>query len=95
MKWRPLSQPLSLNVGRGEILALLGENGAGKSTLIKILGGIHTADAGGVLMDGMPYTHIPGAFGAQQSAAFVHQDIGLIKWMTVAENIGLALGFAA
>ncbi len=85
---------VSLNVGRGEIVALLGENGAGKSTLIKILGGIHTADAGGVQVDGTPYTHVPGAFGARQSVAFIHQDLGLIEWMTVAENIGLALGYA-
>jgi ribose transport system ATP-binding protein len=85
---------VSLNVGRGEIVALLGENGAGKSTLIKILGGIHLADAGGVLVDGTPYTHVPGAFGARQSVAFIHQDLGLIEWMTVAENIGLALGYA-
>ncbi len=85
---------VSLNVGRGEIVALLGENGAGKSTLIKILGGIHAADSGGVLVDGTPYTHVPGAFGARQSVAFIHQDLGLIEWMTVAENIGLALGYA-
>jgi ribose transport system ATP-binding protein len=51
---------VSLNVGRGEIVALLGENGAGKSTLIKILGGIHTPDAGAVMVDSTPYTHVPG-----------------------------------
>ena len=85
---------VSLNIARGEIVALLGENGAGKSTLIKILGGIHQADGGAVLVDGQPYNHVPGAFGARQSVAFIHQDLGLIEWMTVAENIGLALGFA-
>ncbi|MEO1512625.1 MAG: ATP-binding cassette domain-containing protein, partial [Planctomycetota bacterium] len=42
---------VSLSVGRGEIVALLGENGAGKSTLIKILGGIHRADRGAVRID--------------------------------------------
>ena len=41
---------VSLSVGRGEIVALLGENGAGKSTLIKVLGGIHQPDAGRVLI---------------------------------------------
>lgn len=39
---------VSLKVERGEIVALLGENGAGKSTLIKVLGGIHRPDEGGV-----------------------------------------------
>ncbi len=85
---------VSLAVGRGEIVALLGENGAGKSTLIKVLGGIHTADAGQVLIDGEPYQHKPAGFGERQKVAFIHQDLGLIEWMTVAENIGLALGFS-
>ncbi len=84
---------VSMDVGRGEIMALLGENGAGKSTLIKILGGIHKADAGEVLIDGEPYEHTPGGFGRRQKVAFIHQDLGLIEWMTVAENIALALGF--
>jgi len=85
---------VSLSVGRGEIVALLGENGAGKSTLIKVLGGIHEADSGRVLIDGEPYQHRPVGFGERQKVAFIHQDLGLIEWMTVAENIALALGYA-
>ncbi len=85
---------VSLSVGRGEIVALLGENGAGKSTLIKVLGGIHQPDAGRVLIDGEPYQHRPAGFGERQKVAFIHQDLGLIEWMTVAENMALALGFA-
>ncbi|MEM8570569.1 MAG: sugar ABC transporter ATP-binding protein [Pseudomonadota bacterium] len=85
---------VSLSVGRGEIVALLGENGAGKSTLIKVLGGIHQADAGRVLIDGQPYQHRPSGFGEPQKVAFIHQDLGLIEWMTVAENIALALGYS-
>ena len=84
---------VSLAVGRGEIVALLGENGAGKSTLIKVLGGIHKPDTGRVLIDGKPYEHRPAGFGERQKVAFIHQDLGLIEWMTVAENIALALGF--
>ena len=84
---------VSLAVGRGEIVALLGENGAGKSTLIKVLGGIHHPDGGQVLIDGEPYRHRPAGFGERQKVAFIHQDLGLIEWMTVAENIALALGF--
>ncbi|SFI85199.1 sugar ABC transporter ATP-binding protein [Jannaschia pohangensis] len=85
---------VSMSVGRGEIVALLGENGAGKSTLIKVLGGIHQPDGGRVLIDGTPYQHRPAGFGERQKVAFIHQDLGLIEWMTVAENIALALGFA-
>lgn len=85
---------ISLAVDRGEIVALLGENGAGKSTLIKILGGIHKADEGRVLINGEPYEHRPGGFGERQSVAFIHQDLGMIEWMSVAENISLALGYS-
>lgn len=85
---------VSLAVGRGEIVALLGENGAGKSTLIKVLGGIHQPDAGQVRIDGRPYQHRPAGFGERQKVAFIHQDLGLIEWMTVAENIALALGYS-
>lgn len=85
---------VSLAVGRGEIVALLGENGAGKSTLIKILGGIHQADSGQVMIGGEPYTHKPGQLNERQSVAFIHQDLGLIEWMTIAENMALAQGFS-
>ena len=85
---------VSLTIERGEVVALLGENGAGKSTLIKILGGIHTPDEGRVLINSKPYAHRPGGFGERQAVAFIHQDLGMIEWMTVAENIALALGYA-
>ncbi len=85
---------VSLRVARGEIVALLGENGAGKSTLIKTLGGIHQPDGGDVQIDGVSYRHTPGGFGEKRSVAFIHQDLGLIEWMTVAENMALALGYA-
>jgi ribose transport system ATP-binding protein len=84
---------VSLRVGRGEIVALLGENGAGKSTLIKVLGGIHASDSGHVSVDGAPYKHIAGKVNARQAVAFIHQDLGLIEWMSVAENIALAIGY--
>ncbi len=84
---------VSMNVKRGEIVALLGENGAGKSTLIKVLGGIHEVSKGRVLIDGIEYVHKPGAINTAQKIAFIHQDLGLIEWMTIAENIALATGY--
>ncbi len=84
---------VSLRVARGEIVALLGENGAGKSTLIKIMGGIFAPDSGQVSVDGVPYTHITGKLQTRQAVAFIHQDLGLIEWMSVAENIALAVGY--
>lgn len=78
---------VSLTVENGSVLALLGENGAGKSTLIKILAGVHTPDSGAIFYQGAETSasHLP--------IAFIHQDLGLIEWMTVAENICLALGY--
>src|SRR5260370_4903427 len=80
---------VGMYIRAGEILALLGENGAGKSTLIKILAEVYTLDKGTVTFRGADVTnslrHLP--------IAFIHQDLGLIDWMTVAENICLTLGF--
>ena len=80
---------VSFDLPRGEILALLGQNGAGKSTIIKMLAGVYKPDAGEMYMDGG--LHDPRAKG--NSIAFIHQDLGLIEWMTVAENIAMAQGY--
>lgn len=85
---------VSLDLKAGEILALLGENGAGKSTLIKTLAGIYKPDGGDILFRGQPYSHRPPKPNERQSVAFIHQDLGLIEWMTVGENVGLAQGFS-
>jgi ribose transport system ATP-binding protein len=80
---------VSLHVGHGEIVALLGENGAGKSTLIKILASVVQMDTGRVSWRG----HDETAALRRLPIAFIHQDLGLIEWMTVAENICLSLGY--
>lgn len=85
---------VSLHLDSGEVLALLGENGAGKSTLIKSLAGIHTPDEGRILFKGAPYQHRPSRPNEKQRVAFIHQDLGLVEWMSVAENVGLAQGFS-
>ena len=80
---------VGLEVNAGEIVALLGENGAGKSTLIKILASVYSLDEGSVSFRGRDAT---GAL-RRLPIAFIHQDLGLIDWMTVAENICLTLGY--
>ncbi len=80
---------VSMVVGRGEVVALLGENGAGKSTLIKILAGVHVVDSGMIFYDGHDMTYTV----RRMPISFIHQDLGLIDWMTVAENICLTLGY--
>ncbi len=84
---------VSVALHEREILALLGENGAGKSTLIKVLAGIHTPDEGRILFRGELYRHLRATRGGRQAVAFIHQDLGLIPWMTVAENIALGVGY--
>ena len=80
---------VSMSLKASEILALLGENGAGKSTLIKILAGVYTLDRGSVTLRGADLTNSL----RRLPIAFIHQDLGLIDWMTVAENICMTLGF--
>ncbi|WP_229891345.1 sugar ABC transporter ATP-binding protein [Streptomyces mashuensis] len=80
---------VDLDVAAGSVLALLGPNGAGKSTLIKVLAGVHRPDAGEVTVAGHPL----GTEAASRAMAFIHQDLGLVPWMTVAENIALGAGY--
>jgi ribose transport system ATP-binding protein len=84
---------VTLEVHAGEVLALLGENGAGKSTLIKLLAGIHKADTGHMLFDGQPESVWRSRDPLRQPVAFIHQDLGLVEWMTVAENVALGMGY--
>lgn len=73
----------------GEVHALLGENGAGKSTLIKVLGGIYNADQGEILIEGKSVV-IDGVKAAQEyGIAIIHQELVLVPYMSVAENIFL------
>ncbi|MFJ8630750.1 sugar ABC transporter ATP-binding protein [Streptomyces sp. NPDC093568] len=81
---------VDLDVDAGSVLALLGPNGAGKSTLIKVLAGVHDADAGRITVDGHPL----GSDEAARRMSFIHQDLGLVEWMTVAENIALSTGYS-
>jgi ribose transport system ATP-binding protein len=84
---------VSFDVKAGEIVALLGENGAGKSTLIKLLAGIYPSDSGDILLQGQPESQWRKPDRSHQPVAFIHQDLGLVEWMTVAENVALGLGY--
>src|SRR5271165_4059562 len=80
---------VDFDVRRGEVHALLGQNGAGKSTLIKILAGVYQADAGEILYAGKRVRPATDAL----PIAFIHQDLGLVEWMTVAENVAIQTGY--
>ncbi len=80
---------INFELRTGEVHALLGENGAGKSTLIKVLGGIYTADEGEIIINGKK-VNIDGVKAAQANeVAIIHQELVLVPYMTVAENIFL------
>ena len=77
----------SITLLAGEAHALLGENGAGKSTLVKILGGVHRADSGTLVIDGQP-AEFNGPHDAQAAGvAIIYQEPSLFPDLTVAENI--------
>ncbi len=87
---------VSLSIARGEVHALLGQNGSGKSTLIKCLAGVHRPDAGATMYVAgapLPATYNPND-ARRYGLAFVHQDLGLVDDMTVADNLALGTGFA-
>ena len=82
-------QNVNLQLKAGEVHALLGENGAGKSTLIKVLGGIYHAEEGEIFIDGQK-TEINDVVAARHAGvSIVHQELVLVPYMTVAENIFL------
>lgn len=80
---------VALTLNRGEVHALLGENGAGKSTLIKILGGIYHADEGDIYIDDKKVTINSVHDASKYGVAVIHQELVLVPYMTVAENIFL------
>ena len=84
---------VDLDVGQGQVHALVGENGSGKSTLIKIISGYHRPDSGQVAVGGeiLPFGN-PDASHAV-GARFVHQNLGLVHSISVLDNLALQHGF--
>src|ERR1035441_10301817 len=80
---------VSLQIGRGEVVALCGENGAGKSTLMKILGGVHQPDAGEIFIDGQPVKIHGVNDSMKHGIAFIHQELNVLGNLDVAANVFL------
>jgi monosaccharide-transporting ATPase len=77
----------NLNVGRGEVHALVGQNGAGKSTLMKILAGAYRKDDGSIVFDGQPVEFRTPHQAQASGVSTIYQEINLVPYRSVAENI--------
>ena len=86
---RAILNGVDMAVAPGKIVAIVGPNGAGKSTLLKLLTGELAPSGGEIRLDGELFN----PRSQTSTIAFIHQDLGLIDWMTVAENIALAKGY--
>src|SRR5437868_4611489 len=78
---------VTVEVGAGEILGILGENGAGKSTLMNILSGLYRPDDGHIVVGGQPVVINSPRDAIAHGIGMVHQHFELVSPLTVAENI--------
>jgi len=82
---------IDLEIGRGEVHALLGENGAGKSTLVKVVAGVYPRDGGRLFFDGRERAFASPGEAAAAGIAVIHQETSLIPTLTVMENVFLGI----
>src|SRR6185503_6216263 len=78
---------VDFTVRAGQVHALMGENGAGKSTLIKVLTGVYPKDAGEILLNGSSINPRAPAQAESCGISTVYQEVNLIPYLSVAENI--------
>jgi ribose transport system ATP-binding protein len=80
---------VSIEIGRGEVVGLIGENGAGKSTLMKILSGVYQPDSGEIRIAGNAVALENAADANRKGIGMVFQEQSLLPNLTVGENIYL------
>ncbi len=82
---------ISFEIGRGEIHALVGENGAGKSTTMNIIMGVFSMDQGKIYLNGKEFAPKNPHDAQTHGIGIVPQELNLVPYITVAENILLGL----
>jgi branched-chain amino acid transport system ATP-binding protein len=82
---------VSLEVGRGEVVGLLGRNGVGKSTTLKTIMGLVRASQGKVMLAGQSVTNLPAHRLARLGVGYVPEDRRIFRLLTVMENLRTGL----
>jgi ABC-type Fe3+/spermidine/putrescine transport system ATPase subunit len=80
--------PITLDIARGEILALLGPSGSGKTTMLRLLAGFETPDGGRIVVEGEDVTTMPPA---RRRFGMVFQHYALFPHLDVGENVAFGL----
>jgi putative ABC transport system ATP-binding protein len=91
---RELLRRLSLELGRGEYVAIRGESGVGKSTLLNLVAGLDRPDSGSITLDGTEVTALDDTARTlmrRRQIGFVFQAFHLLPHLTVAQNVALPL----
>jgi lipopolysaccharide export system ATP-binding protein len=84
---RPVIRDVSLELGRGEVVALLGPNGSGKTTCFYNIAGLITPDSGQVLIDGVDVTGLPMYRRARLGVGYLPQEVSIFRGLSVEDNI--------
>jgi branched-chain amino acid transport system ATP-binding protein len=82
---------VSLEIGHGEVVGLLGRNGVGKSTTLKAIAGLVHPSQGQVLFEGRPISHLPAHRLAHLGIGYVPEERRIFPLLTVAENLRTGL----
>lgn len=86
-------QDVSLELGTGQILCLVGHSGCGKSTLLRAIAGIETLDSGSIAIDGTPVSGDDVFVEPEdRRIGFMFQDYALFPHLSVRDNVGFGLG---
>lgn len=91
---RPVIRDVSLDLNRGEVVALLGPNGSGKTTCFYAIAGLITAEGGQVLIDGRDVTLLPMYRRARLGLGYLPQEMSIFRGLSVEDNIRAILEIA-
>lgn len=86
-KRRPVISDVSLDLARGEVVALLGPNGSGKTTCFYTIAGLITPEAGTVTIDGRDVTLLPMYRRAKLGIGYLPQEMSIFRGLSVEDNI--------